>query len=113
MKNQFYSALSLIIFAALAGSSIDENDISTFKWVIIIAVVIGIAIPILQYVSRQQKAKTLKDIPNFNCDELITSTDGSNGIAIDKTQKKLYLIRLANALSDIGTVYHHQGKKYL
>ncbi len=98
MKNQFYSALSLIIFAALAGSSIDENDISTFKWIIIIAVVIGIAIPILQYVSRQQKAKTLRDIPNFNCDELITSTDGSNGIAIDKTQKKIAISDKASPL---------------
>ena len=31
-------------------------------------------------------------------------------ISLDKTKKKIYLIRLANALSDIGTVYHHQGK---
>ena len=31
-------------------------------------------------------------------------------ISINKTQKKIYLLRLANALSDIGTVYHHQGK---
>ncbi len=31
-------------------------------------------------------------------------------ISHDKTKKYPYLIRLANALSDIGTVYHHQGK---
>ena len=31
-------------------------------------------------------------------------------ISADNGKKKIYLIRLANALSNIGTVYHHQGK---
>lgn len=38
--------------------------------------------------------------------ELLTQKNISN----NKKDKKIYLIRLANALSNIGTVYHHQGK---
>lgn len=45
-------------------------------------------------VSLWQKAKTIAE----------------KNISADKNKKKIYLIRLANALSNIGTVYHHQGK---
>ena len=37
-------------------------------------------------------------------------TIAEKNISSDKNKKKIYLIRLANALSNIGTVYHHQGK---
>lgn len=89
MKKHIYSALAFLLFAILAGSSVDEGDFTFFKWVIILSVILGISLPIIQYFSTQQKAKSLKNIPKFVCDEIITL--GDLGVAIDVKQKKIAL----------------------